>query len=283
MTWEIFTLISVLSLSISVILQRVLLHNYKLDPYAYAVVFQLIVGCILLVFALPHGISLPGIEQLLLPALGASVFFGVGHIVYAKALQVVEASVFSVLFAAQAIWMMLFGVFLFQENLTYLQLAGSVLIFAGIGLIIKNVRSLKFTRGIVLGLLAGLLFGLAITCWSYVGRNTDELSWAAISFFTSTLVTLLIRPTILKNMGSVFKKSILVRLGVLGVFYGIGSVTMLYAYTLGTFSVVSPIRQMSIIVTVLLALVFLKGERTRIWQKVAAAVISFTGVALVVM
>ncbi len=104
MTWEIFTLISILSLSISVILQRVLLHNYKLDPYAYAVVFQLIVGCILLVFALPHGISLPGIEQLLLPALGASVFFGVGHIVYAKALQVVEASVFSVLFAARPLY-----------------------------------------------------------------------------------------------------------------------------------------------------------------------------------
>ena len=283
MTWEIFTLISVVSLSISVILQRILLHNYKLDPYAYAVVFQLLVGSMLFVFALPHGISLPGIEQLLLPALGASVFFGVGHIVYAKALRLVEASVFSVLFAAQAIWMMLFGILLFQENLTYLQLAGSVLIFAGIGLIIKNVRSLKLNQGIVLALLAGVLFGLAITCWSYVGRNTDELSWAAISFFTSTLVTILIRPAILKNVGSVFKKPILARLSVLGVFYGIGSVTMLYAYTLGTFSVVSPIRQTSIIVTVLLALVFLKSERTRIWQKILAAVISFTGVALVVM
>lgn len=283
MTWEIFTLISIVSLSISVILQRILLHNYKLDPYAYAVVFQLIVGCILFLFALPHGIKLPHIETLILPAIGASVFFGVGHIVYAKALQVVEASVFSVLFAMQAIWMMLFGVFLFQENITYLQLAGVVLIFAGIGLIVKNIRSLKFDHGILLGLLAGLLFGLAITCWSHVGRHTDELSWAAISFFTSTAVTLLIRPATLKHASSVLSRPILVRLSVLGVFYGLGSVTMLYAYTLGTFSVVSPLRQMSIIVTVLLALVFLKSERTRVWQKVVAAVISFAGVALVVM
>lgn len=283
MTWQLFTIISVLSLSISVILQRILLHNYKLNPFAYAVVFQLIVGCLLLIFALPHGIKLPNIETLVLPAIGASVFFGVGHIIYAKTLQVVEASVFSVLFAMQAIWMMLFGILLFQENLTYMQLAGAALIFAGIGLIVKNIRSLKLNRGMLLGLLAGLLFGLAITCWSYVGRHTDELSWAALSFFSSAAITLLVRPTTLKNLGSVLSQPVLARLSVLGVFYGLGSVTMLYAYTLGTFSVVSPLRQTSIIVTVLLALVFLKGERTRVWQKVLAAIITFAGVALIVM
>lgn len=283
MTWQIFTIISVLALSISVLLQRVLLHKDKLDPYAYAVVFQVIVGCILLIFTIPYGFTLPNIETLLWPALGASVFFGLGHIVYAKTLQIVEASVFSVLFATQAVWMMFLGVILFQETLTYMQLIGSALIFLSVGLVIKNIRSLQFNRGILLGLLTGFMFAMAITCWSYVGRHTDELSWAAISFILSGIVTLVARPSTVTHLRPLVSTRVLAKLGSLGVFYAIGSVTMLFAYTLGTFSIVSPLRQTSIIVTVLLALVLLSGERTRIWQKVLAATICFCGVALIVM
>lgn len=283
MSWQLFTIISVFALSVSVLLQRILLHKDKLNPFAYAVVFQFIVGGILLLFTLLYGFKLPNIETLLWPALGASVLFGLGHIVYAKTLQSVEASVFSVLFATQAIWMMLIGIVLFHENLSYLQLIGSVLIFTGVGLVIKNIRSLQFSRGIWLGLLTGLLFGLAITCWSYVGRHTDELSWAAISFITSGAVTLLARPSTIKHLRPLMSVKILSKLGILGIFYAIGSITMLFAYTLGTFSIVSPLRQTSIIVTVLLALAFLASERTRIWQKILAAVICFSGVALIVM
>ena len=39
MTWQLFTLISVLGLSISVLLQRALLHKHKTDPFVYVIVF----------------------------------------------------------------------------------------------------------------------------------------------------------------------------------------------------------------------------------------------------
>jgi hypothetical protein len=50
------------------LLQRILLHRDKVDPFAYAVVFQGIVGVLLMVFALFYGFALPNIETLLLPA-----------------------------------------------------------------------------------------------------------------------------------------------------------------------------------------------------------------------
>lgn len=283
MTWQLFTLISVVSLSISVILQRVLLHKDKTDPFAYAVLFQGIVGVLLMVFALAYGFKLPNIETVIVPAIISIVFYGVGHIVYAKTLQKVEASAFSVLFATQALWIMILGIVLLHETMTIAQLTGTVLIFAGVGILAKNFRSVFKEKGLLLGLLTGLMFGIAIYTWSYVGRFTDTISWAAISFIGTSLVAFLVRPSSVRKMKPLLEPSVLWKLFALGIFYGIGSLTMLFAYKYGTFAIVSPLRQTSIIVTVLLALTFLPMERNRIRRKILAAVICMVGVILIVI
>jgi drug/metabolite transporter (DMT)-like permease len=236
-----------------------------------------------MVAAIFVGFKLPNIESLIIPALVSVVTFGVGHIVYAKTLQVVEASAFSVLFASQAVWIMLFGVLLFNESLALLQILGAVLIFGSIGIVFKNIRSLKIDKGTGLGLLTGLLFGIAITSWSYVGRYTDGLSWAAISFIATALVAFLVRPQSVSKMRSVLKPKIVSKLLLLAVFYAVGSLAMLFAYKEGTFAVVTPLRQTSIIVTTLLALAFLAKERTRVRTKLLAALVCFIGVVLIVI
>lgn len=283
MSWQLLTAISVLALSISVILQRVLLSKDKIDLYAYAVVFQGIVGIMLMAVALCVGFKLPNIENLWLPALISVIAFGTGHIAYAKTLQVVEASVFSVLFATQAVWIMLFGIVLFHESLEPLQILGAILIFCSVGFLVKNIRSLKLDRGTLLGLLTGLLFSVAVTSWSYVGRFTDTLSWAAISFVGTSIVALAIMPRSIHKIRSLLTSNIVPKLLLLGGFYAIGSVAMLFAYKEGTFSVVTPLRQTSIIVTVLLALILLQNECNRIVAKIASAVVCFIGVVLIVI
>lgn len=283
MTWQIFTFISVVSLSLSVILQRLLIHKDKTDPFAYAVLFQGIVGVLLTIFALVYGFRLPHIETVWLPAVLSILFFGVGHIVYAKTLQKVEASAFSVLFATQAVWIMLLGIALLHETMTLLQILGTILIFMSVMVLARNIRSVFAEKGTLLGLLTGLLFGIAIYAWSYTGRHTDAISWAAISFIGTALVAFLVRPQSLRKVRPLLQPGVLWKLIALGVFYGIGSLTMLFAYKYGTFAVVSPLRQTSIIVTVLLALTFLPKERNRIKRKLLAAAVCMTGVVLIVI
>lgn len=283
MSWQLLTAISVFALSLSVLLQRVLISKDKVDPFAYAVVFQGIVGSILTVVSLFYGLKLPGIENYLLPALISVVAYGVGHIFYAKTLQHVEASAFSVLFATQAIWIMLLGVLVFHESLTALQIVGVCLIFASVILLVNRFDELSLDKGTWLGLLTGLLFGVAIVCWSYVGRHTDTLSWAAISFIATAIAAFFVRPKTYHSIPSLFTSKLLSRLLLLGVLYAIGSLAMLYAYKEGTFSVVTPLRQTSIIVTVLFALLFLKSERNRIVRKLVAAALCFGGVVLIVI
>ena len=283
MSWQFFTIISVLSLSISVILQRVLIHKDKTDPFAYAVLFQGIVGVLLTVFALYYGFKLPNIETVIVPAIISILFYGIGHIIYAKTLQRVEASAFSVLFATQAIWIMLLGIILLNEKMTVVQIVGTALIFISIGILARNFRSIFTERGTLLGLLTGLMFGIAIYSWSYVGRFTDTISWAAISFIGTALVAFVVRPSSVQKMKPLLKPGVLIKLVALAVFYGIGSLTMLLAYKYGTFSIVSPLRQVSIIVTVLLALSFLPKERNRVRRKLLAAGICMVGVILIII
>lgn len=283
MSWQLFTFISVVSLSVSVILQRILLHKDKTDPFAYAVVFQGIVGLLLTSFAIVYGFKLPHIQAVLVPAIVSIVFFGVGHVVYAKTLQKVEASAFSVLFATQAIWIMVLGVTLLHETMSVAQLVGTVLIFVGVAVLAKNIRALFTEKGTLLGLLTGLLFGIAIYSWSYVGRFTDMISWAAISFIGTAFVAFLVRPQSVQKMKPLLRPKTLIKLVALAACYGTGSLAMLFAYKYGTFAVVSPLRQTSIIVTVLLALLFLPKERTRIPRKLLAASICMIGVVLIIL
>ena len=127
------------------------------------------------------------------------------------------------------------------------------------------------------------MFGIAITAWSYVGRHTDTLSWAAISFIGTSFVAFLVYPKSVQKMKPLLRPQVLATLVLLAVFYGIGSLAMLFAYKEGSFAIISPLRQTSIIVTVLLALAFLPQERNRIRRKILAAFICAIGVILIVI
>ena len=283
MTWQLYTIISVLSLSSSILFQKILLSKFKSDPYAYAVVFQGLVGVLLMTFALLVGFRLPGIENVMVPAVISIIAFGFGHIVYAKTLQLVEASAFAVLFATHAIWITLLGILLFSEHLTILQIIGAIIIFCSVCILVKNIKALRPDQGTLLGLLTGLLFGIAITAWSYVGRHTDATSWAAISFVGTSLVVFLVRPQSAKRMKMLFSSKVFLSLGTLCVLYAIGSLTMLYAYRDGSLSVITPLRQSGIIITTLLAILLIAGERNQIKRKLGAAAFCFIGVLLMVL
>lgn len=283
MSWQTYTLISVLCLSLSVILQRILLHKDKTNPIAYVIVFQGIVGVLLMIPAVLNGFTLAGLAAVAFPALVSIVLFGLGHVVYARTLQRVEASAFSVLFATQAVWTMLLGMLFLRESLTILQLLGTVLIFASVGIAARNAVNVFRERGTVLGLLTGLMFGVAVFAWSYVGRYVDPLSWSAISFVGTTLVVLILKPSSVMKMKPLLRTSVLWKLLALGAAYGLGSFMMLMAYKYGSFAVVSPLRQTSIIVTVLFALLLLPAERNHLKRKIIAAIVCTVGVVLIVV
>lgn len=281
MSWQLLTAISVLTFSISVLLQRLLLHKDKSDPIAYVVMFQGLVAIIITIYALIIGFQMPDIKALWLPMLATFVLFGIGHVIYAHTLRLVEASIFAILFATYAIWVMLAGLILFNESITGWQILGSLLLFASIGLLVERRGQLKLDKSTWLGLLTGVFYGLAVVAWVYVGRRADTASWTAISFAGPTLVVLLANPKVTPKLKTFLKGDKLNRLILLGIFFSIQALTQLEAYRKGNASLIAPLLQTNIIVTILLAIIFLH-ERTRLWHKATAALVCFLGVLLIV-
>lgn len=282
MDWQLLLALGVATLSASIILQRILLHKDKADPIAYAIFFNGIVAVVILGTLLILGkFIMPDIGKLWLPMLLTCILFGLGHIVYAKTLQRIEASIFSMLFATQAIWVMGMGGIIFSESIGPWQLVGVVLIFVSVGLLIERKGEVKFDRTILLGLLAGLLFGLATTALVYTSRQADPASWTGLSFVGPALVILLLRPQAVKKMKPLLKREVFGKLLLLSILYAASAVSMTIAYTIGQANIIAPLSQTSIILTIILAIIFL-GERQRLWHKLLAAVICFIGVILVV-
>jgi drug/metabolite transporter (DMT)-like permease len=279
MSWQLLTALSVCCLSVSVLLQRVLLAKDKTNAVAYVIVFQGLVGILTAAAAVVHGFRAPDLHGLWFPAVACISLYAVGHIVYAKTLQRVEASVFAVLFATHAVWISALGVVIFHEHMGIAQILGAALIFVSVCLLIKRPKDFKLDTGTLLGLLTGFLFGLAITCWGYVGRHVaDPLSWSAISFLAPALLVWVIHPSATTHMQQLFEGRVLKRMLTLALFYAGGCAAMLFAYKYGEFSVVSPLRQAGVVLTVLLALLFLRQERTHIPRKLIAAGICLVGI-----
>ena len=282
MSWQLLTAIAVATQSISVLLQRILLHRDKSDPIAYVVVFQGLVAVLATTYILMFdNFQLPDFAKYWFPIAATCVLYGFGHVIYAKTLQQVEASIFSILLATASIWVMIISYLLFKERLNQEQFIGALLVFASVGMVAERSGKLKLDKGILMGLLTGLIFGFALIAWIYVGRRADLLSWIALSFAGPSLVVLLTNPKSVTKMKPFLSRGILIRMLILGVVFSICNVALMKAYQSGKASLVAPLQQTSLVVTILLAVIFL-GERTRLWQKSVADIVCFIGVLLIV-
>src|SRR3990167_1796753 len=280
MSWQFFIAISVITSSVAVLLQRLLLHRDKSNPYAYIVVFEGLVALFVGTYAVINGFVMPDFGKYWLAIIATCVLYGAGNVAYAKTLQRVEASIFSVLFATGAVWVMLMGIIFLDEVLSTSQIIGSVLIFISIAVLGYSKKSLKFSKGILFGLLTGLIYGVATALWAYVGRGSDVASWTAISFAGPSLVVLIAYPRSVKHMKSFLSGAKLIRMALLGVTFSIGAVTLLTAYNKGNVSAVAPINQTAIVITTLLAVIFLR-ERDHLPKKILSATICFIGALLI--
>jgi drug/metabolite transporter (DMT)-like permease len=280
MAWQLLVCISVVTFSVSVLLRRVMLQNDKTDPLAYVIVYQGLVGVLTGTYALIHGFHIPDLGRYWFAILVTILLFAAANVASTKAFQQIQASTYSVLFATSAIWTMLAGLFLFNDRITLTQLAGVVLVFISVSILVES-KGFKLERGILMGLLTGALFGLAVAGWAYVGRRADVPSWIAISFIGPSLIVLAAKPKSVLKMKPFLHGTLLFKMLLLGVIVSISSLASLFAYTNGNVNLVATLQQTGIIVTTILAIVFLH-EREKLLRKCLAATICFIAVILIV-
>ena len=114
MTWEILLTISVLTFSVSILLQRVLLKDDQSDPIAYSIVYQLFTGILIGIYALFNGFTTPNLVQLIPNLILMIILYGGANIFMWNGLRMIDLSEFTIIFSSRALWTIIGGVVLLK-------------------------------------------------------------------------------------------------------------------------------------------------------------------------
>lgn len=279
MSWYLLAAINVISNSVGSLFQKLSMKKDTSDPVSSSIVFQFLLAAITLVYALIHGLRLPA-PSLLPFFLMSGVLYAVGTLAYFNAYKYIGASEITILGGAGVIITIVASFVFLKDTLTPVQLLGVLSILSAIIIVNLTKQQLKLNKGSWLTLLGTGAYGLAIVVDSYVVKRYDAVSYLPLACVApGTIIYLLYMKrtrAIVQAIRHIDKNLIIFTF-----LYSIQAITFYMALSLGALvSQISSISKASIILTVILATIFLK-ETKHIPRKIIAAILTTIGVLLV--
>ena len=280
MSWLFILLINVIAISVATLFQRLAMKKEESDPVLSSIVFQLLLGFIIIPFAIIQGFSWPNLAELWPYFLFSTILYAFGSIMFFKSIKLIEASEMIILSGAGAIVTMICAYIFLRERLVMPQYFGAVLVMASIFLVQYKKQKFVFGKGALLALVATSLFAFANVSDMMIIRTYDAISYAGLMSLLPGLMLCLIyfkkMPALIKSTKNT-DKNLLAYTAI----YSIGVITFYMALAKGAMlSQVSVICKTNIILTVIFAAIFIK-ERDNLWRKILAAIICMVGVILV--
>ncbi len=280
MTWQFLIVISVITYSFSILIQKKLLKDNKVDPVAFSILFQIFVGVVIFLYTAFRGFYMPPVQNLPLNFIFMMILYGAGNVFVFKSLQTGEASQFTIIFTTRMIWTILAAMAFLDESFSVKQSLGALLIVSSVILVSWTKRGLQLSKSALFALGAASCYGLAFTNDAFIIRSSDVPSYLVIAFLVPALFVWLIYPSSTLSMRHFFTKSAGLKMTVLSILYSLSAITIFLAYQVGRNAAqIAPLSQTSAVLTVLLA-IFLLGERKNLVRKVGGAVLSLIGVVL---
>ncbi len=284
MTWLILVIASAVFNSLSRILQKVLLREKDSEPFAFAFIFQLFLAFLFFLYAyLTKTLVIPDLSGLTFNLIIMAVLYSLGNIFIFYAFKTAEASEASIIFASSTLWTVVSAIFFLNEKLTVGNIVGILLIVIGLVVVNYSKSKWKLNKGHLFAILAAACFGIAFTNDAFIiNRFTSVSSYMMICFILTSITILLFRPKLVKGVRYFMKGKVLVNLLICAVFYSAMLFSIFEAYKRGgQASIISPISQSSLILTVV-ASYFLLKEKNRLLNKIIGVFFTFVGVLFLV-
>jgi len=274
-------MISAASSSVSTIAQRVLMKDQKSDAAAYSFLFQIMCAAIIAVFAFARGFVMPPIKEMPINFLLVAILFGSGNLLLFKALKQTEASKVAVLNASGIVWTVMAAFIFLGEAISNKIFLGSLLVIAGVVLVSFKKGTSYFNKGTAYALMAAMFFGLSFVNDMFIMRRAEVFSYNVIGFLFPAIFILLINPGIIKKLKVYLKPKPLLKLSIPAIFFSISAISGLSAYQSGaSASQLGPIAKLSLVITLVLAGIFL-NERDNLFKKSISAILILAGILLI--
>lgn len=280
MTWFIFALISVLAIAVANIYQKIAMREEESDPLAASIFFQFILAGMTGIFALFYGFQAPPISQFPLNFIISAVFYAIGTLLIFKAIKEIEASELAILTAFSAVVTIIGAIIFLGENFNLKQGIGAVLVLSAVVMVQKK-SGLSIKRGVWLALLGESSYAVALLSDTHILRHYDAVSYTPIMSFLPGVILLALNPRVITKFKEYANLSYIKNLSLFSFFYGIQAICYYVALNKGAnASQMAPIFRIEIILTVILAVVFLR-EKDNLIIKTLGAIIAVLGIILI--
>lgn len=281
MNWQIILGFSILIASIQTLLSRYIVKTGEGTPESYGFLSNFLTGILLTSLIFIFKPSFANLSNMFWPILVSTIIAGLGTLFAFRALKLLEASEFTVLFSSRVIWVILISTLFFRERFYLIQLLGALFILFSIYLASWHSKSFKLEIGEKFALLSAVCFGISFSIDNQILKSIDVFLYISITFLLSGLFVGFLSPKKAFQLKPLLKKTHLPKILILSTLYAISGTTFFLSLQMsGNASQIQSINQTQIILTVLLAIIFLK-ERKNLFRKLIAAVICFIGVLLV--
>lgn len=282
MSWQILAVLSVITLSVATLLARVMIKKDNSDPIGYAIIFQFVLGFISLLFALAfQKFRLPVLNPTTVSLFTLSAVLWAGSTVFSfEAIKKLNAGETTILTSSSSLISILLSFIFLRERLIFQQIVGVVLILLAIFIVTTEKLSFGSRKAVIFALLSATCAGIAIISDALILKTYEAFSYVAIMSFLPGVVLLFIFPRHINSLQGTINRKFIFTIFVLCFFYSLQAITYYAAYQSGApIAQLSPLIRTTVVLTVILAAVFLK-ERSYLPRKLLAAVVVMIGVIL---
>ena len=213
-----------------------------------------------------------------------SILYTTGYLYFYKAFEIGNVSVISAAINLNTVIAIILAYIFLGQRLTKTQLPAVVMIIIGITLVSINLNDFKKgTLSLLLGvretIIASLAFGVF---WNLSQILSPQIGWAPTTFFVKliALLFLVILSFFTKSSFKYDKKhlSILPTVILVGILEAIAVASVNFGLTVGDLVLINPISSALSVVTILLAVIFLREKISKI--QLTGMVIALAGIIL---
>ena len=221
---------------------------------------------LLFVFAINHNFRL--LIIVLIPI--AAIVYSAGYLFFFKGFEIGNISIVAAVMNLWAVFTMLFAFIFMGQRLSQQQTVGVLMIIAGVTIASLNWQDIKnhefkLSRGVKETVSGAFFFGVF---WNISEIISEEIGWLATTLFVKfgILIFLLLFSLRIKhslNLANVGLKSMVMIL-LMGCIEALAVAIVNYGLTIGDAILITPIASALSIVTITLAIVFLKDKITKL-------------------
>jgi uncharacterized membrane protein len=260
MNWLIFALISIVSISVANMYQRLAMRQDESDPIGASILFFFVLTVITGVFAVFKGFVIPPFSQYPFQFAFSCICYALGTIALFRAAKYLDASEMQILSGFGTLVAILGGVLLLGEHIGIKQGIGIILIFSAVFLVQKR-HTVSKNKGALYAIVGACLYGLALISDTFVLRTYDAVSYVVVTSFVPGILLLIAYPKTIRRIHTYFTKSMKDVL-IYGFFYSIQAISYYAALHYGAnLSQMAPFFKAEVLLTVLLAAIFLKEKK----------------------